>query len=315
MGKKKASEPPAEEFFDVERVLEHRGEGRKMEFLIRWEGLDASQDSWEPLSHVRNNLQWQEYVTEHDIDLNPPKKAPLEQRDGPYLKINEKISDRLERAQTERLYLLSQKDATTAKKGLARTYAVLGSTGNVYNVKICHNPSCTCPDHQKGHICKHIMLVMLKVLKVGKSSLAFQKCLLQTELAEIFAKAPPVPSSVVAPQVVVNAYEHATGSAKKAPVEEEEADDGEECDCPICFEPVVRGKEELERCGTCRKRLHTDCIERWLEHGKNCPMCRGPWCVVNSGVVVSGKKRGRDGGYLNITTGDESPTVYDNYWR
>lgn len=298
-----------------------------MEFLVRWEGTDPSEDTWEPLANVRHNIIFQAYIHEHNIDIHK-KRPPAEQRDGPYVRLNGKVADRFHRAQTERLYLLSQKDATTQRSGMARSYAVLGSTGNVYHVKICKNPTCTCPDCAKGHVCKHIMLVMLNVLKVETQSLAYQKCLLQSELSAIFAHAPLLPSSsVTAPQVVVNAYEDATGTSKKArtddakeAAEDDKEEEEVEVECPICFEPAVRAKEPLARCGTCRKSLHEDCIERWLEHGKNCPLCRGPWCVVSShlGVVVSGKKRGRgdpESGYLNISTGDEQPTRYEyDYW-
>jgi len=36
-------------------------------------------------------------------------------------------------------------------------FYVLGSVGNVYTVTISHIPSCTCPDHAKGNLCKHIV--------------------------------------------------------------------------------------------------------------------------------------------------------------
>lgn len=36
---------------------------------------------------------------------------------------------------------------------------IAGSTGNMYSVHIGLSPSCTCPDHQKGNQCKHIIYV------------------------------------------------------------------------------------------------------------------------------------------------------------
>ena len=35
----------------------------------------------------------------------------------------------------------------------------------VYTVKVCRHPSCTCPDFNKGHLCKHVLFVMMRVLK------------------------------------------------------------------------------------------------------------------------------------------------------
>ena len=125
--------------------------------------------------------------------------------------------ERINRALTQRLYLVNQEevDSTEDNVGLARNYAVLGSTNNVYDIHIGKVPTCSCPDFAKGHLCKHILFVMLKVLRVpGGSPLIYQKALLQTELQSIFAAAPPVPShGVVASSVIVSAYQQATGKS------------------------------------------------------------------------------------------------------
>ena len=66
------------------------------------------------------------------------------------------------RARTQRLYMISAE----IESDYCRKYAVLGSTGNVYTVTISQLPDCTCPDCGKGNTCKHILFVMLKVLRV-----------------------------------------------------------------------------------------------------------------------------------------------------
>lgn len=44
----------------------------------------------------------------------------------------------------------------------------MGSTGNVYNVIIKDNPSCSCPDYTtKKKRCKHIFLILLKIMKIS----------------------------------------------------------------------------------------------------------------------------------------------------
>lgn len=46
------------------------------------------------------------------------------------------------------------------------------------------------PDYAKGHLCKHIIFVLHRVLKVDRnSSLLYQQALLTNELNEIFSKA------------------------------------------------------------------------------------------------------------------------------
>jgi hypothetical protein len=233
--------------------------------------------------------------------------------------------ERINRALTQRLYLVNQEEEVDDNDVLARNYAVLGSTNNVYDIHIGKIPTCSCPDFNNGHLCKHILFVMLKVLRVRRDSpLIYQKALLLTELQSIFAAAPPVPThGVVASDVIVSAYQQAT---KKSPgkgsnssteedvvVEQEETIDvmdDEECDCPICFEvmPLKVTVEALERCCTCKKRIHKDCIEHWFKHSKNCPMCRGPWLSAATAL-----KRGREGmeassgRYINISSsGDVS---------
>jgi len=237
-----------------------------------------------------------------------------------------KVLERIDRALTQRLYLVNQEEvvSTNDDEGLARSYAVLGSTNNVYDIHVGKIPTCSCPDFEKGHLCKHILFVMLKVLRVPQNSpLIYQKALLQSELQSIFAAAPPIPShGVVASNVIVSAYQHATGKspgkgkssseAIDVDVEEESKEetdltDEEECDCPICFEAMpLKVTEALERCCTCKKRIHKDCIEHWFKHSKNCPMCRGPWLsaatILKRGLEKRGGGGGADGGrYINIS--------------
>ena len=67
---------------------------------------------------------------------------------------------------------------------------VLGSTGNVYDVDICHLPTCSCPDFQKGNLCKHIIFILCRVLSVSSTSnLIYQNALLSCEIESIFLQA------------------------------------------------------------------------------------------------------------------------------
>jgi len=77
-------------------------------------------------------------------------------------------------------------------------------------------PSCTCPDAEKGNQCKHIIYVMVNVLK-AREDLAYQLALLTSELREIFANCP------VTPQTKDGSSTDTGGSRK--PVEG---------DCPVC---------------------------------------------------------------------------------
>ena len=39
------------------------------------------------------------------------------------------------------------------------TIDMAGTTGNIYTITVGLVPSCTCPDHQKGNQCKHVVYV------------------------------------------------------------------------------------------------------------------------------------------------------------
>jgi hypothetical protein len=109
------------------------------------------------------------------------------------------------------MYLIDRNPPTNPHE---QSFYVLGSVGNVYTVKISHIPSCTCPDHAKGNLCKHIvsqfslqfvcnsllfkLFVFLKVLRVpSDSNLIYQNALLTEELESIFKSAPAKPTAVL----------------------------------------------------------------------------------------------------------------------
>ena len=87
------------------------------------------------------------------------------------------IVARIERALSQRLFLVGRQVSPQLQ-----SFAVLGSTGNVYDVVISQTPSCTCPDHAKGNLCKHILFVFLRVLRLSRDNpLVWQTALLASE--------------------------------------------------------------------------------------------------------------------------------------
>jgi len=73
---------------------------------------------------------------------------------------------RIERALSQHLYLVHRQVQDEHKQ----RFAVLGSTGHVYDVEIGKQPACTCPDHASGKLCKHILFVFLRVLRVARTN-------------------------------------------------------------------------------------------------------------------------------------------------
>ena len=46
----------------------------------------------------------------------------------------------------------------------------------------------------------------------------------------------------------------------------------EEYECPVCMEKM--STNDIVRTLPCFHRLHRDCIDKWLEYKKTCPICK-----------------------------------------
>ena len=51
-----------DESFDVERILAHRGSGKTRQYLVKWEGYDDDEATWEPAASLKGNLVLFEYL-------------------------------------------------------------------------------------------------------------------------------------------------------------------------------------------------------------------------------------------------------------
>lgn len=170
-----------------------------------------------------------------------------------------------------------------------------GSTGNVYNVCIARQPTCDCPHARAGNQCKHIIFVMVKVLR-AKHEYVYQLALLSDELRDIFANCPHP------------ADDKATGEhndKNRKPIGG---------DCPICFEEMKSGpgKEALVWCkAACGQNIHRQCFDMWAAtkrrtHGSKgitCPYCRSVWESADEpSADLANIKRGppTSEGYVNV---------------
>lgn len=77
------------------------------------------------------------------------KKKNEEKREGRLRICTIAIKDRIDRALAQRLFLISRRDVSKLDD-LGCAFAVLGTTGNVYDVLIGKTPHCSCPDFGKG---------------------------------------------------------------------------------------------------------------------------------------------------------------------
>lgn len=165
---------------------------------------------------------------------------------------------------------------------------IAGSTGNVYTVKIGLRPDCDCPHSNKGNQCKHIIYVMLRVLK-AREEIAYQLALTSSELREVFTKAPPIPSAD---------SESKSSDGNRKPIEGE---------CPICYTEFDPDTESVVYCrSACGNNVHKECMQNWAtarSGNATCPMCRSPWSSqdVSAGKVDLTKTEFLEG-YRNVAS-------------
>ena len=53
--------------YTVSRIINHRGEGTSMEFLVQWVGYTNESNTWEPTSNLSGVTTWREYMREHEM--------------------------------------------------------------------------------------------------------------------------------------------------------------------------------------------------------------------------------------------------------
>jgi hypothetical protein len=217
-----------------------------------------------------------------------------------------------ERALTQRLTVLSR-ERCGSDDIPEETVRLAGSTGNVYKQRIKLVPSCDCPHALKGNQCKHIIYVMLRVLK-AREEIAYQVALTTVELREVLKNAPPIPGVETDP---TDAQGEQDGNRK--PIEGE---------CPICYDDLEPGKDAIVYCkASCGNNVHKDCMQKWIamSRGKaTCPYCRATWAAEEGfdgklgDIDTKGLQRNEDG-YINVAgqlglSGDRDHSTYHSFW-
>lgn len=160
------------------------------------------------------------------------------------------------------------------------SFEIIGSTGNIYTVKINRFPSCSCPDYrQRQSTCKHIYFTLSKVLQ-------------QPE--EIWKKGSDFDEDQVA---ILLAQAHNLQLTRKNCVKKEiettdiftdeekkkQKDLKEQGECPICLCEFLPGEDVIFCYTTCGMNLHKMCFNRMKK--EQCPMCRSEMKIARKKAV------------------------------
>ncbi|KAJ1975236.1 hypothetical protein H4R34_004413 [Dimargaris verticillata] len=245
-----------------------------------------------------------------------------------------KVRQRIARAQEQRMFMVEREELGDG----GYKFAILGSTGNVYTVQIDRRPRCSCIDYRYSRFCKHILFVMIKVLRLPPDNpLVYQRAWLRSELAQILANMAPDPAAVASKQIQQeyrrlaapdrqpvdpptdnaavpkpdDALVSAMGIRRRMLVSmaldsnETEADDDL---CPICYDimtPEQWRNQELLWCQRgCGNNVHLVCFEQWREHYRGqkavtCIYCRTDWEVSQPKKMKKATAK-QNVGYINL---------------
>lgn len=218
-----------------------------------------------------------------------------------------------ERALTQRLTVLSRERGGT-DEAPSEIVRVAGSTGNVYTIRIDLHPRCDCPHAVKGNQCKHIVYVMLRVLKAPEE-IAYQLALLSSELRNLIKNAPPIPGVETNGK---DGTETEGEDTNRKPVEGE---------CPICYDEL-EDKEHTVYCkSSCGNNIHTGCMQKWIAISKGkatCPYCRAKWAQEigiegKLGALDTSNLQCNEDGYVNVArqlglNTERDYSTYHQFW-
>ncbi|GAA5868248.1 hypothetical protein JCM3774_000617 [Rhodotorula dairenensis] len=224
----------------------------------------------------------------NEAEPEPEKRLKLFKKACP-----KATQERADRVRSQRFFCVDRRRTSPTSE----QFSVLGSTGNLYTVKVNHLPSCDCPDGAKGNHCKHLASCRFLLGVPSTSNLWYQSALLTGELQSIFSCARPAPRTLLEARVQ-SAFEIASGKKKlepgpdgqlpaaDGPVQKRIPQEGDSC--PICYEDFEPGSQAgLVFCLTisgCGNALHSECFSNWAKTSSptTCPLCREKWSTASA---------------------------------
>ncbi|PRP80563.1 hypothetical protein PROFUN_11876 [Planoprotostelium fungivorum] len=231
----------------------------------------------QPQTQIPHIPQKQRLMIDGGIDVLSPGRQKKQKRPARLRHITAPIRDRIESTLAQRMCLLSRRDVAQ----MDSYFQVFCPSTGFGEVHITIIPTCTCPDFEKGDVCTHLLFVFIRVLKVPKDdNVIAQRGFLDSEITEIFARAPP-------PPMAPSQRDLDAGDAQQ-PVLRVAIDQ----ECPICFN-YMSPVEDLIWCETsCGCSTHTYCFNVFSNHhqneGKevNCPWCHRRWGAMGKGHLI-----------------------------
>ncbi len=182
-------------------------------------------------------------------------------------------NSRLYKAHNQKLYYID--------KISHNVFAIMGTTGNVYDVTIDKTPSCTCPDHvSRKSRCKHILFVLARILSVDDPMKKNFSC---DDLKNIFNK------KIENNELCVN------NDQKKKYINFLKNNDNDDiCDdyndvCGICLDEITKNEKTLMCKLMCKKLVHKECYDMWMLKTNNniCVYCKSQFNYETKSTYIN----------------------------
>ncbi|KAK4519506.1 Elongation of fatty acids protein 2 [Mucor velutinosus] len=202
--------------------------------------------------------------------------------------LDDAMRGRILRAMKQRMFVMSRE--LSPQDDTIENFEVIGSIGNTYTVTIGNVISCSCMDHiiRRTH-CKHILMVLLKVYRLGLDSPMFQSLRTSNEdRLRARSGGRNVDHSVLVPTAIREKILKLTTGHSEAHSTEQvnERRPLDTSDCPICFEEFEQAKINLiDYCKVCGNNIHQECFNMWkASKGRDvtCVYCRAQWVSPNA---------------------------------
>lgn len=184
--------------------------------------------------------------------------------------------DRKSRGKVQKIYLVMTHEYSGDI--LERSYEVMGTTGNVYNVCIKTSPTCTCPDYTTRYKrCKHIYFVLSRIMKVKSDQEDIEEYT-DDDLLDMFENIPQITENL---RIDAHKMDKFKTLIKNGNGEVVMRDICEEDVCPICLDYIFDCNEEITYCKySCGNVIHKECFDKYTDHRNEtakCLYCHKKW--------------------------------------
>lgn len=218
-------------------------------------------------------------------------RTKLRSNSGLRLKIEgsnsfESINDRLEEPLSVRFFVFETKFTPTSFECVLCCQTDTFQSEEAPKVIISYKPQCSCKVfEQSGKICKHLLFIYLRILKVDTNDEILTKLVLEEEeLTEVLRKL----------KTVVKAVKNYKPSFKKSFGTRSTSQNSNSVEvirenwadkvCGLCFE-FLNSNNSMVWCRVkCGKNMHRSCYDRWCEYEKSeekqCPYCFSVWPFI-----------------------------------